>query len=137
MKRFFLVVLMLIGSTVLGVFLFSKPGCACGNIFPARIYNLNVHNPLRNRASERAAESFLHDQRKGKCEPSNSSLCSYALNSRTVLDWRLVAREESKNHVVLYYRVKDRDPNEFWGQAEIEVERTDKVWHVTGYEAIY
>src|SRR5262249_51084236 len=129
-----------IGSTGLAVYLSMKPACACANIFPARIYDLNALNPLRNRGPEVAAQSFLHDQRQGKCQPAGSPLCRYALDSHAVQDWRLVAREETRNHVVLYYRVKAREsdpPSEFWGQAAIEAERTGDVWRVTSYEAVY
>lgn len=140
MKRFVIVVFMLIGSTALAVYLAMKPGCACLDIFPARIYKLNALDPLRDRAPELTAQKFLHDQGQGKCQPADSRLCQYALNSHPVLDWRLAAREDSRSHAVLYYHVKAREsdrPGEFWGQAAVELERTVDVWRVKSYDAAY
>src|SRR6266849_9218666 len=108
MKRLLLFVFTMIGTAVLGACLFTTPGCACGDIFPARVYRFSALNPIRNQAPELTAQSFLHDQGRGKCLPADSDLCRYALYSHAVLDWRLAAREDRLTDVVLYYRVKAR-----------------------------
>lgn len=131
---------MLLGAMALGVYLFTTPGCACGDMFPARVYDLNALNPMRDRAPELVAQNFLRAQGQGKCQSIDAELCRYALTSHSVSDWRLVAREDGWTHVVLYYRVKTRESDssrEYWGQASIVVDRLRKTWQVTSYNAIY
>ena len=138
MKRLAVVFCTLLGSAVLGVYLFTKPGCACGDIFPERVYSLNALDPLRDRTPERVAERFLRDQGNGKCEPAGSFLCKYALASHAVLDYRLHAREDGWSGVVLYYRVKAQEgSDQFWGQAAVWVDRDANGWKVTSYSAGY
>jgi len=128
---------MLLVSTLAGVFLFTRPGCACGDIFPARIYSLAALDPLRDRAPERAAQAFLRDQGQGECRLTDPTVCRYALGSHRVLGWRLAAREDSWDGVVLYYRVKAREADEFWGQAAVWVDREANGWKVVNYSAVY
>jgi hypothetical protein len=128
---------MLVGSALAGVYLFTTPGCACGNIFPERIYSLNALDPLRDRAPEREAQSFLRAQGQGQCRLTDPAVCAYALYSRRVLDWRLAAREDKWDSAVLYYRVKARDGDEFWGQAAVWVDRDAGGWKVVNYSAVY
>jgi hypothetical protein len=74
------------------------------------------------------------------CQPVHSELCEYALRRRPVLDWRLVARQNSPNQVILFYRVKSRDDDdksEFWGEAAIWVSRVQGTWGVTTYSVEY
>jgi hypothetical protein len=142
MKRLLLFILTLISSVALGVYLFTKPACACANIFPSRIYSFYALNPIRDRAPELAAQSFLRDQSQGRCTQADSEFCRYVLRSYPVLDWRLAARKDSRTGVVLYYRVKARrsspgEPDEFWGQAAIEADRQATGWKITSYSAVY
>jgi hypothetical protein len=140
MKRFLLICFMLVGSAAAAIYLFTTPGCACGDILPARVYNLNALNPLRSRAPELAAQEFLRNQGQGVCQPAHSELCEYALRRRPVLDWRLVARQNSSDRVALFYRVKakdEKDGSEFWGQAEVDVQRVKNDWQVASYGVVY
>jgi len=142
MKRLLLFVFTFIGSAALGIYLFTPPGCACADIFPERIYRFSALNPIRDRAPELVAQKFLREQGQGKCLSTDSGLCRNALNSRPVLDWRLAAREDVWNGVVLYYYVKARESDrghsdEFWGQAAVWIDRQANVWKITGYSAAY
>jgi hypothetical protein len=133
MKRLALVFCMLLGSGALGVFLFTTPGCACEDIFPERIYSLNALNPMRDQTPELIAERFLHDQGQGKCVLPEADVCTYALHSHRVSDWRLAARQDDRNSAILYYRVKSRESyqgvtDEFWGQAAVTC--TIPIWPV-------
>jgi hypothetical protein len=138
MKRLVVVLCMLAGLGAFGIYLFTAPACACGDIFPVRVYRFATWNPMRDRTPELAADNFLRDQGQGKCRPAASDLCTYALKSRPVLGWRLAAREGTKTGVLLYYRVKSQDSSqEFWGQAMLELSRQGNEWRVTSYSAGY
>jgi hypothetical protein len=125
-------------SGALGVYLLTAPGCACGDVFPEHVYRFSVFNPVRDRVPESVARAFLRDQGEGKCEPPGSDLCAYALKSHAVLGSRLVARQDTRTGVMLYYCVKTRDSGEaFWGQAAVAVGRQSNGWKVTSYNAVY
>jgi hypothetical protein len=137
-KRIALWFSMLAGSAGIGLYLFTAPGCACGDVFPEHVYRFSAFNPIRDRAPESVAQEFLSDQGQGKCEPAGSNLCAYALKSRVVLKSRLVARQDTHTGVVLYYRVKTQDSGEaFGGQAAVGVDRLGNGWKATSYSAIY
>ena len=140
MKRFISIFFMLVGAAATAIYLFTTPACACENIFPSRVYNINAFNPFRSRAPELAAQQFLRNQGQGVCQPAHSFLCDYALERHPVLDWRLVARQNDSKQVALFYRVKAKDEDngsEFWGQAEVDLQRVDKEWEVISYSAVY
>jgi len=93
---------------------------------------------MRDQAPELVAEKFLHDQGQGICRPIPSDLCDYALRSHSVMNWRLAARETTKNGVALYYRVQTQDSlRKFLGQAAVGVDNLADGWHVTSYAAVY
>ena len=138
MKRAAISVFLFAGCAILGILLFTRPACACGDIFPIRLYELGAMNPVRDRAPEIAAEAFLKRQGQRSCDPVDLDLCRYALASHAVLDWRLVARENTETGVELYYQVQAEDSSEkVWGQAVIDVDRTRNGWNVTAYGAVY
>jgi hypothetical protein len=132
MKRLAAVFCMLLGCAVMGVYLFTTPGCACESLFPNRIYNLYALNTARDREPERVAERFLRDQSNGQCRPMESKLCEKTL---ALSDWRLEAREDNWSGAVLYYYVhlKGDRPDDPWAEAAVWVDLDGDHWQVTDF----
>jgi hypothetical protein len=117
----------------------SETGCACGEYHP-EVTGVIVLNPLRDRAPEQSAATFLEDLRNGKCNV-NDSLCAYALKNHRVSDWRLKSRLDDLHRVQLYYTLTQYGVTEpehgLTGEGSIEVTQNEGSWAVTNYSSYF
>jgi len=119
----------------------ATPGewdCACGEWYIMTSRTV-LWNPFRDRGPEHAAESFLVRLRANSCT-ADSGLCTSALPTLRVSEWKLGYREDAGAHVTLYYRLTKFDSSDgdaLSGQGAITVAPQGAGWAVTGYDAFF
>lgn len=98
---------------------------------------VTILNPLRSRAAERVADSFLRALSDGRCSPeTNEGLCkAMAKRSLPATDWRLVYRKNFGNEVDLFYRL-ERATQECV-IAHVSLHKASADWKVDGYGISY
>jgi hypothetical protein len=105
-------------------------------------------NPMRDRASERAANEFLHSMREGHCKQQladwehdyRASRAAFICDSEVkhpLLGWKLADWEERPPLRILYYRGKRA--NDAGADQILSVTLDDRSgeWVVTKYDALY
>jgi hypothetical protein len=129
---------MISGRPVL-VQLLGEWGCACGD-YHEKVTGIVVRNPLRDRQPERVASEFLNALKINRCVV-NADLCSYALPSHRISDWRLVNREDASDSVRLYFKLTKYGTSnpgcDLTGEGMVQVERSKGGWQVAAYSSYF
>jgi len=109
-------------------------------------------NPLRDRATERAAGKFLRELRDGHCDDLltqwehdyRKKYARYICQSETqhpLLTWQLVEWEDAPPLIILHYRGKRRNAPDQAGTYKelftVTTENKGGEWVVTKYDAMY
>jgi len=110
-----------------------------------RDWALIVFNPLRKRAPERVAESFLERLRSGEYDLALSGVHTSAEVRQSIVQgesrapltrWRLIERKDNANVSVLTYAFPFQN-NSGEGLLYIGVERIDGKWKMKYYDRMY
>jgi len=111
-------------------------------------------NPLRDRSTEKAANSFLREMRDGHCDELlakwehdyHKKYAKYICRSEAdhpLLSWQLADWEDAPPLVILHYRGKrpsNAGPNQSGidnDQFTLTIENQAGQWVVTKYDAMY
>jgi hypothetical protein len=109
-------------------------------------------NPMRDRATERAAGKFLRELRDGHCDDLlakwehdyHKKYAHYICDSEAqhpLLSWDLVEWEEARPLIILHYRGTRRNSPPQSGTYKelftVTVENKGGEWAVTKYDAMY
>jgi hypothetical protein len=117
----------------------AESGCACGE-YHEEVTGIVVRNPFRDVSPEQIGARFLKDLSDGRCAGS-SSICQYALPDHRVSEWRLVNRQDARDHIQLFYKLTKYGELDgkykLTGEGLIEVEPSNGVWMVTKYSSYF
>lgn len=109
-------------------------------------------NPLRDRATEHAANKFLRELRDGRCDELlakwehdyHKKYAHFICNSEAqhpLLSWELVDWEDAPPLIILHYRGKRRNsttqPGTYKELFTVTAENRGGEWVVTKYDAMY
>lgn len=109
-------------------------------------------NPLRDRASEREASTFIRAMRDGRCREQLSDwekdyrrkYAAFICDSESrhpLLSWEIVDWEDTPPLRILHYRGKrlmaSGEQKTYSELFSVTLERQDSGWNVTKYDAIY
>jgi hypothetical protein len=106
-------------------------------------------NPLRDRATEKAANRFLRELRDGHCDELlhawqhdyHKKYAKYICSSEAqhpLLSWELVEWEEAPPLIILHYRgARQGGPGSDQSLLTVTTEHKGAEWVVTKYDAMY
>jgi hypothetical protein len=109
-------------------------------------------NPLRDRASEREAATFIRAMRDGRCREQladwekdyRRKYATFICDSEArhpLLTWKIVDWEDTPPLRILHYRGKRLmaagEQKTYSELFSVTLERQDNGWNVTKYDAIY